>query len=235
MWCVCVCQWVRASPSSAAVPSFISKDNLGPQLLPRLLLSTSERRWTKTDSTDGTQPGPGRETESKRKTDRERGSYEWALLIDQCGTHLSSYICCPSCTVVNVYRYIPSTTLSPTREYSYFSQSRKDRHKEPVCLILNDGVQALGGQIKPSCREAGRRASAADVVVRSQGLLCYRESFTSNIEVCHKGKYILFKIPVLKPNRCVPTFAISMAAVTFNRLTTTIYHAFTHTQQYKTG
>lgn len=133
-----------------------------------------------------------------------------------------------------MYSYISSTTLSPTREYSYFSQCRKDRHKEPVCLILNDSVQALGGQIKLSCRDAGRRASAADVVVKSQSLLCYRE-FTSNIEVRHKGKYIFFKIPVLRPNGCVSTFDISMAAVTFNRLTTTIYHAFTHTQQYKTG
>lgn len=68
--------------------------------------------------------------------------------------HLT-YAVPPPLTVVNVYSYIPSTTLSPTGEYSYFSRSRKDRHKEPVCLIPNDSVQALGGQIELLCGEAG--------------------------------------------------------------------------------
>lgn len=70
-----------------------------------------------------------------------------------------------------MYSYIPSAALSPTREYSYFSQSRKDRHKEPVCLILNDSVPALGGQIKLSCREAGRSASAADAGQKPESIV----------------------------------------------------------------
>lgn len=46
----------------------------------------------------------------------------------------------------------PTTTLSPAGEYSYFSPSRKDHHKEPVCLIPGDSVQARGGQIELLCR-----------------------------------------------------------------------------------
>lgn len=36
-----------------------------------------------------------------------------------------------------------------------------------------------------------------------------------------------------RPNGCVPAFNASN--ITFNRLTKTIYHAFTYTEQYKTG
>lgn len=61
----------------------------------------------------------------------------------------------------------PTTTLSPTGEYSYFSWSRKDRYKEPVCLISNDSVQALGGQIELLCGEAGC-VSTNDVMDRSK-------------------------------------------------------------------
>lgn len=62
----------------------------------------------------------------------------------------------------------PTTTLSPTGEYSYFSRSRKDRHKEPVCLIPNDSVQALGRQIELLCREEG--CVSADNVMDSSKL-----------------------------------------------------------------
>lgn len=58
----------------------------------------------------------------------------------------------PPVAVVNVYSYVPRRTPSPTGEYSYFSRSRKDRHKEPVCLIPNDGRV---------------HAPAADVLVRA--------------------------------------------------------------------
>lgn len=80
----------------------------------------------------------------------------------------------------------PTTTLSPTGEYSYFSRSRKDRHKEPVCLIPNDSVQALGGQIELLCGEAGC-ASANDVMDRGKlkVLLWYRVWFALDIKVCH--------------------------------------------------
>lgn len=37
------------------------------------------------------------------------------------------------------------------------------------------------------------------------------------------------------PDGCAPTFAVNARSVTFNRLTKTIYHAFTYTEQYKTG
>lgn len=45
-----------------------------------------------------------------------------------------------------MYAVTFATTTPPTGEYSYFSRSRKDRHKEPVCLIPTDSVRALGGR-----------------------------------------------------------------------------------------
>lgn len=141
---VCVSQRVRSSPSTTAVPSFISQDNLGQQLLPRLLLPTWVRERETMDN-DRQKKMDGWDMPWTRKVrGRERVLNElfWLTSVGQISAP-------PPHTVVNVYSYISCTTLSPTREYSYFSKSHKDCHKEPVFLILNDSVQALGRQ---SCR-----------------------------------------------------------------------------------
>jgi len=60
-----------------------------------------------------------------------------------------------------------TTSLPPTGNYSYFSEIHKDRHKEPVCLIPSDNVQAQGGQIEASCEKEGC-VSANDFMDRSK-------------------------------------------------------------------
>lgn len=43
------------------------------------------------------------------------------------------------------------------------------------------------------------------------------------------------KFITARPDGCIPPSSVQAANVTFNRMTKTIYHAFTYTLQHKTG